>query len=163
MPTGLRMYIRLDKLPQDFSLAALRHEFVQAFSFDVEDDFYIEGPLMLMGEADRSYMPVKDEHSIWLNVNLWKSYYGVGYERGDPELFVQCAEWAEKRLPGCQIYYGHDVNDENVSLFDKSAREKLMKYYRMVGHKPYRTESSDERKDLQKNWEQINDDMEESK
>jgi hypothetical protein len=41
---------------------------------------------------------------MWLDVNFWKAYYGPGYERGTPELFVHCAEWLEQRLPGCEIY-----------------------------------------------------------
>jgi len=152
MPTAVRIYIRLNGPPEDFSLEDLRSKFLQAFSLDEGGDFYSSGPLKIVGEEDRPYMPVKDEQSIWINVNLWKSYYGVGYERGDPRLFIQCAEWLEERLPGCEIYYGHDVNDENVSLFDKPARERLMAYYHKVGHRPYYTESWEEKKEMRKLW-----------
>ena len=46
---------------------------------------------------------------------------------GETGFFIKCASWLESRIPGCQIYYGHDVNDENVSLFDDSARDRLSK------------------------------------
>lgn len=127
------MLVRLDDLPKNFSLPALRAEFMQAMSLN-EEDFYIEGALKLLVEEDRGFMPVRDETSVWLDVNLWKSYYGVGYERGNIELFVRCAEWLEQRLPGCEVYYGHDVGDENVALFDKPARDKLMEHYRQGKH-----------------------------
>jgi hypothetical protein len=71
-----------------------------------------------------------DESSVWLDLNLWKSYYGAGYERGDPELFIRSAEWLEQHLPGSEIYYGHDVNDQNISRFDSAARNALLENYR---------------------------------
>jgi len=159
MPTTVKMYVRLQKLPDDFSLVALRSEFLKAFSLDEKEDFYFDGPLTIIGEEDRPYMPVNDEHSTWLNVNLSKAYYGVGYERGNPQLFVRYAEWFEERLPNCQVYYGHDVNDENVSLFDKSTRKKLMEYYQRVGNLPYRTESPEEKRILRNIWQQINSNL----
>ncbi len=58
--------------------------------------------------------------------DLWKPYYGADYERGNPELFVKCAEWLEERIPSGEIYYGYDVNDENVTRFDKAARNSLL-------------------------------------
>jgi hypothetical protein len=128
MPTGVTIYVRLNELPPSEELRSLRNEFMQAMALTA-DDFYLSGPLAVVPEDDRSYMPVKDESSMWLDVNLWKSYYGPGYERGNPELFVKVAEWLEQRLPGSEIYYGHDVGDENVSLFDRSARMKLLEHY----------------------------------
>ena len=94
------------------------------------DDFYLSGPLIVVPEKDRSDMPVKDESSAWLNVNLWKSYFGPGYERGNAELFVKVADWLEQQLPGSEVYYGHDVGGENVSKFDGSARNNLLEFYR---------------------------------
>lgn len=130
MPTGVKMLVRLDRLPGQFSLQDLRAEFLDAMSLNAKDDFYYEGPLVLVSEEDRAYMPVKDRQSSWLDVNLWKSYYGYGHAGGDLELFIKCAEWFERRLPNCQVYYGHDVSDENISLFDKAARERLLAHFR---------------------------------
>lgn len=131
MPTGVKMYVRLKGLPSE-EIAILRNEFMQAMAL-TSDDFYVSGPLTVVTRDNYKYMPVKDKSSVWLDVNLWKSYYGPGYERGDPELFVKSAEWLEQRLLGAEIYYGHDVNDENVSLFDNSARDKLLELNRKQG------------------------------
>ena len=127
MPTGVKIYVRLNDPLSAEELQLLRNEFTQAIAL-AADDFYLSGPLTVVPEEDRSYMPVKDENSLWLDINLWKSYYGPGYERGDPELFVKVADWLEQRLQGSEIYYGHDVSDENVSLFDRSARDKLLEH-----------------------------------
>ena len=129
MPTGVKLYVRLHRLPSAEELESLRIECMQAMDL-AADDFYLSGPLTVVQPEDRSYMPVNDESSVWLNVNLWKPYYGPGYERGDPELFVKVADWLEQRLHGSEIYYGHDVSDENVSLFDRSARDKLLEHHR---------------------------------
>jgi hypothetical protein len=45
-------------------------------------------------------------------------------------LYVKSAEWLERNIPKCEVYYGHDVDDENISLFDKKAREELLEHYR---------------------------------
>jgi hypothetical protein len=129
MPTGVKMYVRMNEAFSPEALQLLRNEFMQAISLTA-DDFYFSGPLIVVPEDERGYMPVIDESSVWLDVNLWKSYYGPGYQRGNPELFVKCAEWLEERLRGSEIYYGHDVGHENVSLFDHAAREELLDLYR---------------------------------
>src|SRR5687768_4005654 len=128
MPTAVRMYVRLNELPSAEELHSLRHEFMKSMSL-ADDDFYFEGPLIVVSESDHKYMPVQDGRSSWLAVNVWRSYFGPEYTRGNPELFVQIAEWLERRLPGCEIYYGHDVDDENISLFDQTTREKLLELY----------------------------------
>ena len=97
------------------------------------EDFHVSGPLQVVPEADQQYMPIKDPHRVWLDVNLWKPYYSPDYERGNPELFVKCAEWLEQRLPGCEIFYGHDVGEENLILFDGPAKRKLLANYSQSG------------------------------
>lgn len=129
MPTAVRMYVRLPQALSPGQLQALRNEFMQAMSLTTED-FYYEGPLIVVAEEERKYMPVKDDLSFWIAVNLWRSYFGPGYVRGNPELFARVAEWFEKRLEGAEIYYGHDVDSENVALFDSKARKKLLELYR---------------------------------
>lgn len=123
------MLVRLNSQPKLDSLQATRLKFMKDLDLDV-DDFYVEGPLVIIEQEDNELMPVKDSQSIWLNVNLWKSYYGPGYKRGDINLFIRCAEWLEQHFDHCQVYYGHDVNDENVELFSKAMRECLLTQHR---------------------------------
>ena len=128
MPTGVKILVRMEELPSQFSPPEQRSEFMQAMSL-TEGDFRFGGPLQLVSGEDRLHLPVPDENGFWLDVNLWNAYYGIGYERGDIELFIKCAEWLEHRFPGCQVYYGHDVDDENLRLFDKAARDELLRHY----------------------------------
>ena len=129
MPTAVRMYVKLPALPATEELDSLRREFMQAMGLTAED-FYVGGPLIVVPIDDHKYMPEKHENAAWLEVNLWRAYYGPGYERGNPELFVRCAKWIEQLLSGAAVYYGHDVDDENVTLFDSEARETLLAHYR---------------------------------
>jgi len=124
MPKIARMLISLPALVDDEAVETLRREFVEDMTL-AEDDFYVEGPFVLVDENDRKYMPAADRDSMWLDMNIWKNYFGEGYERGDGEFFIRCAYWLEDRLPGCRVYYGHDTNDENIGLFDEAARERL--------------------------------------
>lgn len=123
------MYVKLPALPITEELALSRSEFMQAMELTGED-FYVGGPLIVVPIDDYRYMPENDENVAWLEVNLWKAYYGPGYERGNPELFVSCAEWLEQRFTGAAVYYGNDVDDENVSLFDREARDSILAHYR---------------------------------
>ena len=122
------MYVSLEKLPPADELQSLREEFMQAMTLTLED-FYHTGPLIVVPESDRGYMPVKDESGAWLDVNLWRSYFGPGYKRGNAELFVKVGEWLEDRFPGAKVYYGHDVDDQNVTQFDLAARNELLDLY----------------------------------
>lgn len=88
MPTAVRIYVRLTQALSPYQLQALRNEFMQAMSLTTED-FYYEGPLIVVPEEERKYMPVKDDLSFWIAVNLWRSYFGPGYVRGNPELFAR--------------------------------------------------------------------------
>jgi len=65
---------------------------------------------------------------LWLNVNLWRSYFGVGYERGDVQLFVGLANWLESRLPNCDIFYGEDCTSI-LHPFPAEYRVKLLAYH----------------------------------
>ena len=123
------MYVKLTALPAAEELDELRTEFMQAMGL-TEEDFYIGGPLIAVPFEDHKYMPDEDKNAAWLEVNLWRAYYGPGYERGNPELFVSCAEWLEQRLAGAAVYYGHDVSDDNATLFDREARDRMLAHYR---------------------------------
>ncbi len=129
MPTGAVLLARLRvELAEEF-LQKLRGQLSEDLELDSED-FYSDGPLILVRNVNEGPIPIDDGVSSWVNVNLWKSYYRPGYERGDLELFVRCAEWLEQHLENCEVWYGHDVDDENLRVFDKCAREILLDYQR---------------------------------
>ena len=136
MPVGAKIFAHLPGTLSDTDLAGLRKEFPQEVGMNV-DEFYQKGPLIIIPDEDRRYIPGDDGRGTWINVNLLKAYYGSGYERGDLKLFVRIAEWLERNLPGSEVHYGHDVGDEHLSRFDKGARDELLAYYERVGHAPY--------------------------
>lgn len=70
-------------------------------------------------------------------VSLSGRYYGEGYERGDLMLYINVAEWLERRLPGCTVYYGGDSGDV-ARPFDRIRRGELFDHFAAYGHKPYR-------------------------
>ena len=69
MPTAVRMYVRLSEALPSHELESLRDDFLRAMTLTTED-FYFEGPLMVVPDDERQYMPVKDDNSFWLAVNL---------------------------------------------------------------------------------------------
>jgi hypothetical protein len=96
------------------------------------------GPLRLLGYRDEPAKAPIDDDSLWLDVGIECPTYDEGYERGDPLLFVRVAEWLEKRIPGCEIWYGHDADDDSVQPFTTSRREAMLAHFRKVGHNPQR-------------------------
>ena len=110
------MLVRLTEWPST-SLDQLRRNFVQALTLD-KSDFYKSGPLVIVEDEDRPYMPIKDGNSLWLNVNFWRAYFSEDYRRGN--------KWIEQVMPGSQVFYGHDIDDENIALFDKPTRQRLL-------------------------------------
>ena len=73
---------------------------------------------------------------LWLWVSLKGHYYGPGYERGDVWAFVAIAEWLERNLPECVVYYGGD-SGERLDVFDRTARERLVAHWADKGGRPY--------------------------
>jgi hypothetical protein len=147
------MLVQLPETPSELLLQALRVGIQQDFNAD-KGYFSYEGPLKYVNEEDLPFMPVNDSDSVWITVNLWCSYYGCGYERGDIKFLVECAEWLEQRLPSCKVYYGHDVNDENVRLFDSATRAKFIAYYQQVGSEPYYCKDEQRREQLMALWQE---------
>lgn len=68
----------------------------------------------------------KDE--CLLEVSLWGRYYGVGYERGDIRFYVGVAEWLEQNISGCTVWYGGDSSGCEAELFDRAARDRLIRH-----------------------------------
>jgi hypothetical protein len=61
-------------------------------------------------------------------VNLSGRYYGEGYERGHLPYYIMIAEFLERNLLGCSVYYGGD-SGVGLPLFDFAARNALMNYW----------------------------------
>lgn len=72
-----------------------------------------------------------------LQVSVWTSYYGAGYERGDLPFLYVLARALERLTPGCAVWYGGDSSGVLAEPFDQAAREKLMEHFLEVGHEPY--------------------------
>src|SRR6266852_747034 len=97
MPVGAVVVVRLSEMPSDDDLNRWRSYLLTEFG---SDDFYYSGPLEIVGDAEYGRIPTADG-SVWLDVGLWKCYYGKGYERGDAKYIVRLAEWLERHVPSC--------------------------------------------------------------
>jgi len=129
MPTGVKILVQVREMPSDDVLRRLRGKFLKDLNL-TEDDFYSTGALLSVTGKEITWMP--ESTPAWLDLNLWGAYFGEGYHRGDISLYIKCAEWLEENLPGCKVYYGHDVDDENLKAFDSDEREKYLKYYKTI-------------------------------
>ena len=143
------MLVQVNEMPDDSVLIELRDKLLQDLKL-TQEDFYSDGALLKVAEKEFPFMPTQT--GKWLNVNLWKSFYGLGYERGDIVLFIRCAEWLEENLPNCKVFYGNDVGDENIKLFDSVERRRYLAYFEKVGNEPYTTKDAERRKQLQAKW-----------
>lgn len=90
--------------------------------------------------------PALGEQFIY--VALGTRYYGPGYERGDLPFIVSVADWLERNIPYCSIWYGGDSSGIEVEPFDKPARDVMFAHFSQYGHRPYsgdpRTEQNGE-------------------
>lgn len=66
-----------------------------------------------------------NEDETFLEVHLWTRYYGVGYERGDLDTICNTAEWCERNIPNCEVWYGGDSSGIEVEPFPAEARNAL--------------------------------------
>ena len=144
MPTGVVVLVYVEEYVKGDMLLSLGSELIKEFDLS-EEDFPCGGPLVYLPREDYDLAHKEGEPGFLLDLNLSRSYYGVGYERGDLPLFIGIAEWLERELPGCEVLYGHDGTGEGFP-FGFGERAKLMAYHDKVGGEPYY------RKDL--TWEE---------
>ena len=133
MPTGAVLVVRLREFPEAAALNRWRRDLLNSFD---PGNFLHSGPLEIVEDACHGPVPVNDG-SVWLDVGVDEAYYGKGYERGDPELLIRMAEWLERSIPSCEVWYGHDCSDESIESFGPAERDALLAYFRKVGHEPY--------------------------
>ena len=144
MPVGANMTVRI---PPGFSNAAIERarqsilpELRRRFSTFFEhgwDVFHSSGPIVRIETSDAIPESSRNKPGTWFDLNFSEAYYGQGYERGHLPLFAACAEWLEATFPGSEVWYGHDIDFENLQLFGPAERQALMGYYNEVGHDPY--------------------------
>ncbi|WP_020476064.1 hypothetical protein [Zavarzinella formosa] len=134
MPVRGLLYLRLAEPLTDAAMDNLRSRFVADLVLEPNDDLMAPWiPLQLFEYPQCLPGPL----AHWYEANLAKSYYGLGYERGDLPLFLRCAEWLEAAVPRGEVWHGNDSTDESVCPFGAEARAELLAYYERVGHEPY--------------------------
>ena len=140
------MYVYIEEYHADSVIAELGLELMQAFDL-TDEDFPGGGPLLYLPREDYDLAHVEGEPGFLLDVNLYRNYYYVGYERGDLPLFVGIADWLEQKLPSCRVFYGADSTGQVIS-FDAPVRTALMTYHNAVGWDIYfRKDLSREQRD----------------
>jgi hypothetical protein len=125
MPTGAVMLVKTKQRLTEENLRDLRSRFIDEMGL-TNEDFYYQGALVRVTHKDYEIIDTGEEEFLWLNINFHRAFYDIGYERGDIKLYIRCAEWLEKEISDCEIYYGNDVNDESIVLFDKRRQKKLL-------------------------------------
>lgn len=146
MPTSAVLFAYIEEYQADSVIAELGAELIRQFDL-TDEDFPGGGPLVYLPRADYDLAHVEGKPGFLLDVNLYRNYYYVGYERGDLPLFVGIAEWLERKLPGCRVFYGADTTDRVVS-FNAPVRDALTAYHNAVGWDIYfRTDLNREQKD----------------
>lgn len=65
----------------------------------------------------------------FLEVHVWASYYGPGYERGDLPFLISIAEWLDRKIPGCTVLYGGDSSGVCAEPFGPEQRAALMDHF----------------------------------
>ena len=132
MPTGAVLLLELPLTPTEPVLKDWRSRMVTDLDLR-PDDFYIDGPLQVIQSRDDGPMPTAGSHSnCWVNANLWKAFYSPEYPRGDIAMIVQCAVWIEANCDRARMWYGHDVDDENLTPFTKERRQELLSHLRQL-------------------------------
>lgn len=81
---------------------------------------------------------IAEEGEQLIRIALAGRYYGEGYERGDPIVYINIAEFLELALPDAAIWYGGDSSGCVAEPFGPAERAKLKAYYFSTGHAPYR-------------------------
>ena len=84
----------------------------------------------------RSVDAILGDDDILYSIRLNGRYYGKGYERGDPWVYISIAVWTETNMAPCRVYYGGDSGDWLME-FGATERQELIAHWASVGHCPY--------------------------
>lgn len=109
-------------------------EFLRDSILDFEglevDDFRSGGPLLL---ANKELIPenILEASQYVYDLGLIYPYCGNSYNRGDPLMFVKICDLIDSAIDDALIWYGHDVNDENIHIFTPEKRRKLLDAFKV--------------------------------
>ncbi len=148
------MIVRLTEHPSDRTVQQWSYRLAEAVGADhffVDDDDAAIAKAVAKGRPPRRALNLctpedysyslrgmdSEDGSSHLDVSLGGRFYGPGYERGDPWVYLAVAEWVERNLPNATVFYGGD-SDTHLDPFDRPAREALVAHWATHGGRPYR-------------------------
>lgn len=158
MPVGVTLLINNPYLLNESNVLKLDSELRKDFDSDRHDVAFDPDKAIEIERTDArdNFLPSGFYGGQWLRLNCHLEFYGVGYERGDCELIVRLMDWLESRLPSSHIYYGEDVTSMKACKpFDKERRDKLLRYFYLVGSEPCYTKDESRAKALRAMYEQV--------
>lgn len=74
-----------------------------------------------------------EDGEFMYGVYVWTRYWGPAYQRGDIAFIVMLAEWLERHIEGCQVWYGGDSSGVLAQHFDKAMRDEYMNLWALDG------------------------------
>jgi len=86
---------------------------------------------------------VAEDDEQFIRVNLYGSYYGPGYERGDWPKLRACIFWLSARIPQGRVWYGGDSGGCCVEPADATFLAKLDMHWALHARRPYVRYKSD--------------------
>lgn len=132
-------------VPREISSGELKrwsYVFGSAFHYDLMlgfDDNIYHKPLSVDTEfAEYSHGIEPKVGTTVLDVPLSGRYYGEGYERGPITTYIIIAEFLERMIGDCIVYYfGDSGGADSAEVFDKARRDELLDHFISVARDPY--------------------------
>lgn len=93
-------------------------------------DFWIQPErhaLALAGDFEQRMLPQATGAQV-LHISTVMLLWAPSYSRGPLPLFVRWAEWLERNIPGCTVFYGDDAT-EATEVFDAAKRAEWLGIY----------------------------------
>ena len=132
------MYVKLRREVTDKEVLRLSYDLGSKFGhsrffFDRTGKVFSSGPRHIISRVGRLFLddddiPVEPERT-YLEVGLGTRYYGEGYERGDLPFLLLLGAYLERRLPGCELWYGGDSGGVLFHRFDAARRGELFDHF----------------------------------
>ena len=78
---------------------------VEPFVDEYDEDPELVGKIVVTQDGPPI---IAEDGEQFLELSLFGRYYGPGYERGDWTFLRSLAEWLERQIEGCEVWYGGD-------------------------------------------------------